>query len=82
MNTQKKKIFDVCVIGSGAAGGFIAKELTAARAEVILLEAGGRCKIEDLKIHDWPYELPKRGFGLNNFILMESAVSLNTRANV
>ena len=45
MNIQKKKIFDVCVIGSGAAGGFMAKELTAAGAEVILLEAGGRGKI-------------------------------------
>ncbi len=62
---QKKKIYDVCVIGSGAAGGFMAKELTAAGANVILLEAGGRGKIEDLLIHDWPYELPKRGFGLN-----------------
>ncbi len=65
MNIQKKKIFDVCVIGSGAAGGFMAKELTAAGADVILLEAGSRGKIEDLMIHDWPYELPKHGFGLN-----------------
>ena len=65
MNIQKKKTFDVCVIGSGAAGGFMAKELTAAGADVVLLEAGSRGKIEDLMIHDWPYDLPKRGFGLN-----------------
>ena len=54
MNLQTKKIYDVCVIGSGAAGGFMAKELTAAGAEVILLEAGSRGKIADLMIHDWP----------------------------
>ena len=32
--------FDVCVIGSGPAGGFMAKELTEAGAKVLLLEAG------------------------------------------
>src|SRR5690348_11275247 len=64
MQIQKKKIYDVCVIGSGAAGGFMAKELTAAGADTILLEAGSKGKLEDLYIHDWPYDLPKRGFGL------------------
>jgi choline dehydrogenase-like flavoprotein len=64
MQIIKKKIYDVCVIGSGAAGGFVAKELTAAGADVILLEAGDRGRLEDLYIHDWPYDLPKRGFGL------------------
>jgi choline dehydrogenase-like flavoprotein len=64
MNIQKKKIHDVCVIGSGAAGGFMVKELTAAGADVILLEAGNKGRLEDLYIHDWPYQLPKRGFGL------------------
>jgi choline dehydrogenase-like flavoprotein len=65
MNPQKKKVYDVCVIGSGAAGGFAAKILTAAGAEVILLEAGTKGRLEDLMIHDWPYELPRRGYGLN-----------------
>lgn len=65
MQITKKKIYDVCVIGSGAAGGFMAKELTAAGADTILLEAGGKGKLEDLHIHDWPYELPKRGFGFS-----------------
>jgi choline dehydrogenase-like flavoprotein len=64
MQIPKKKIYDVCIIGSGAAGGFAAKELTAAGADTILLEAGGKGRLEDLYIHDWPYELPKRGFGL------------------
>ncbi len=64
MQIQKKKIYDVCVIGSGAAGGFMVKELTAAGADTILLEAGSKGKLEDLYIHDWAYDLPKRGFGL------------------
>ncbi|MBO0800233.1 MAG: GMC family oxidoreductase, partial [Blastocatellia bacterium] len=59
------KTYDVCIIGSGAAGGFAAKELTAAGADTILLEAGGRAKLENLHIHDWPYELPKHGFGFS-----------------
>lgn len=62
---QSKKTYDVCVIGSGAAGGFMVKELTAAGAEVILLEAGAKGNPADLMIHDWPYDLPKHGFGLN-----------------
>ena len=65
MNIQSKRIYDVCVIGSGAAGGFAAKILTEAGADVILLEAGTRGRLDDLHIHDWPYELPKRGIGLN-----------------
>ncbi len=32
--------YDVCVIGSGAAGGVIAKELCEGGAKVIMLEAG------------------------------------------
>ncbi len=64
MKITKQKIYDVCVIGSGAAGGFMVKELTAAGADTILLEAGSKGRLEDLYIHDWPYELPKRGFGL------------------
>lgn len=64
MHIARKKIYDVCVIGSGAAGGFAVKELTAAGADTILLEAGNKGRLEDLYIHDWPYDLPKRGFGL------------------
>ena len=64
MYIRTRKIYDVCVIGSGAAGGFMVKELTAAGADTILLEAGSRGRLEDLMIHDWPYQLPKRGFGL------------------
>jgi choline dehydrogenase-like flavoprotein len=65
MNIAQKKVYDVCVIGSGAAGGFMVNELTAAGADTILIEAGSKGRLEDLYIHDWPYDLPKRGFGLN-----------------
>jgi choline dehydrogenase-like flavoprotein len=65
MNIAQKKTYDVCVIGSGAAGGFMVKELTEAGADTILIEAGDKGRLEDLYIHDWPYDLPKRGFGLN-----------------
>lgn len=61
----KKKIYDVCVIGSGAAGGFMAKELAEAGAHTVLLEAGREVKAEELPIHDWPYELPRHGFNFN-----------------
>ena len=36
MQIAKKKIYDVCVIGSGAAGGFMVKELTAAGARPLI----------------------------------------------
>jgi choline dehydrogenase-like flavoprotein len=64
MQIGRKKIYDVCVIGSGAGGGFMVKELTAAGADTILIEAGSKGRLEDLYIHDWPYDLPKRGMGL------------------
>jgi choline dehydrogenase-like flavoprotein len=34
------EIFDVCIIGSGAAGGVMAKELCEGGAKVVMLEAG------------------------------------------
>ena len=70
MNIPQKKIpkqvYDVCIVGSGAAGGFMAKELTAAGAEVILLEGGRKIEVAELNNHAWPYELPKRGFGFRH----------------
>lgn len=64
-NIQRKRIYDVCVVGSGAAGGFMAKELTEGGANTILLEAGRRVEASELPIHDWPYELPRHGFKFN-----------------
>jgi len=55
-------IYDVCVIGSGAAGGIVTKELCEGGAKVILLEAGAEVKPGRFRSHCWPYEMPFRGF--------------------
>ena len=54
--------YDVCVVGSGAAGGVMAKELSEGGAKVILLEGGRQVLPNELLAHKWPYELPYRGF--------------------
>lgn len=57
-----RKIYDVCIIGSGAGGGTAAKVLTEGGLNVVMLEAGPRLNPEnDFKEHVWPYELPHRG---------------------
>src|SRR6201996_4725953 len=58
----KDEHFDVCVIGSGAAGGVMAKELCEGGAKVVMLEAGKRVPLSEIMGHKWPYELPFRGF--------------------
>ena len=59
---SKDETFDVCVIGSGAAGGVMAKELCEGGAKVVMLEAGRGVPLPELLSHKWPYELPFRGF--------------------
>jgi choline dehydrogenase-like flavoprotein len=60
-----KKIYDVCIIGSGAGGGTAAKVLTEGGLNVVMLEAGPRLDpFKDFKEHVWPYELPHRGAGI------------------
>ena len=59
---RQRKVYDVCVIGSGAGGGMAAKVLTEAGAEVAMLEAGGMWdSAKDAKMMTWPYESPRRG---------------------
>src|SRR6516165_10646813 len=53
-------MYDVCVIGSGPAGGVLAKELVEAGAKVALVEAGRPMHSEDFHYHAWPYEFPNR----------------------
>ena len=58
-----KKTYDAIVVGSGAAGGMAAKELTEGGLQVLLLEAGPRLDpARDFHTHSWPYEMPFRGF--------------------
>jgi choline dehydrogenase-like flavoprotein len=54
-------IFDVCVIGSGAAGGVMAKELCEGGAKVLMIEGGHEVPPSKFLSHLWPYELPYRG---------------------
>src|SRR5271154_4435956 len=61
----RAKIYDVCIIGSGAGGGTAAKVLTEGGLSVVMLEAGPALNPEtDFKEHIWPYELPHRGAGI------------------
>ena len=61
---RSAKVYDVCIIGSGAAGGTAAKVLTEGGLNVVMLEAGRRSiREKDFKEHVWPYELPHRGAG-------------------
>jgi choline dehydrogenase-like flavoprotein len=58
-------VYDVCIIGSGAAGGAAAKVLTEGGVSVVMLEAGPSLNpAKDFKQHIWPYELPHRGAGV------------------
>jgi choline dehydrogenase-like flavoprotein len=62
---RSPKVYDVCIIGSGAAGGTAAKVLTEGGLNVVMLEAGPPVHPEtDYKEHVWPYELPHRGVGV------------------
>ncbi len=61
---RSPKVYDVCIIGSGAAGGTAAKVLTEGGLNVVILEAGPPVHPEtDYKEHVWPYELDHRGAG-------------------
>jgi len=56
------KIYDVCIVGSGAGGGMAAKVLTEGGANVIMLEAGPLFdSAANGNMFKWPYDSPRRG---------------------
>jgi len=69
------KIYDVVVVGSGASGGWVAKELTEQGMEVLMVEAGPpRIPTRDFTEHVWPYQLKFRGFGDQKALLENQPV--------
>ncbi|MCU1262448.1 MAG: Gluconate 2-dehydrogenase (acceptor) [Bryobacterales bacterium] len=62
---RSPKIYDVCIVGSGAAGGMAAKVLAEGGLNVVMLEAGPLLNpARDYTEHLWPYNLPHRGVGI------------------
>jgi choline dehydrogenase-like flavoprotein len=59
---RSPRIYDVCIVGSGAGGGMAAKVLCEAGADVVMLEAGGMWDAaKDSRMSAWAYDSPRRG---------------------
>jgi choline dehydrogenase-like flavoprotein len=70
-----RSIHDVLIIGSGASGGWVAKELTERGIRAVMLEAGPpRIPTRDFTEHIWPYQLKFRGFGNQQRLLATQPV--------
>lgn len=71
----RRKVYDVLVIGSGASGGWVAKEVAERGLSVLMLEAGPpRVPTRDFTEHVWPYQLKFRGFGDQRRLLQTQPV--------
>ncbi|HEX6820629.1 MAG TPA: GMC family oxidoreductase, partial [Candidatus Sulfotelmatobacter sp.] len=75
MLVPRKNVFDVLVIGSGASGGWVAKEVAERGLRILMLEAGPpRLPTRDFTEHVWPYQLKFRGFGDQRRLLQTQPV--------
>src|SRR5437660_2171348 len=63
-------VYDAIIVGSGASGGWVAKQLTEQGMRVLMLEAGPpRLPTRDFTEHVWPYQVKFRGFGNRQALL-------------
>lgn len=70
-----KKFYDAVVVGSGASGGWVAKQLCEQGIEVLMLEAGPpRVPTRDFTEHVWPYQVKFRGFGNQKALLVNQPI--------
>jgi choline dehydrogenase-like flavoprotein len=68
----RQEVYDAIVIGSGATGGWAAKELTERGLRVIVLEAGRELdRMKDFTEHKWPYQVKYHGTLGNRTIFRE-----------
>jgi choline dehydrogenase-like flavoprotein len=75
MLLPRKQVYDSLVIGSGASGGWVAKEIAERGLTVLMLEAGPpRVPTRDFTEHVWPYQLKFRGFGDQRRLLQTQPV--------
>lgn len=75
MPAANAKIYDALIVGSGASGGWVAKELAEAGMQVLMLEAGPpRFPGRDFTEHTWPYQVRYRGFGDQQKLLTEQPI--------
>ncbi|HSU32144.1 MAG TPA: GMC family oxidoreductase [Bryobacteraceae bacterium] len=72
---MKSKIYDALIVGSGASGGWVAKELCEQGMDVLMLEAGPPVvPSRDFTEHVWPYQVRYRGFGDQKRLLTNQPV--------
>ncbi len=68
-------IYDALIVGSGASGGWVAKQLSEQGMQVLMLEAGpARVPSRDFTEHAWPYQVRYRGFGNQKEMLEKQPV--------
>ncbi|ETN94530.1 GMC family oxidoreductase [Zhouia amylolytica] len=63
---KSSKVYDICIVGSGAGGGMATKVLSEAGFKIALLEAGPNfdpANPDQQTQFKWPYESPRRGAG-------------------
>ncbi|MBV8070563.1 MAG: GMC family oxidoreductase [Acidobacteriaceae bacterium] len=75
MTISRTTVYDALIVGSGASGGWVAKELAEAGMNVLMMEAGPpRIPARDFTEHTWPYQVRYRGFGDQRKLLTEQPV--------